>query len=771
MSRRSCHLVMLLVLLLGASRAALATTVSATATLTVSGAEQPGDAQNITVSFNGFLEIVHYGQYSTPASLASALAAMFTRDYHRYGLYAKAGANANTDLNVVTFQLIDGQTFGSISYSLPSTSFALTPSGFASSGSVVADSGTVALTVNGAAVSSTHYGDGATPESIALGLATSASPLVNVKADGGLLYITSKTGGSSTNYPYSLSITHDSADFTSQSFQISPMSGNLTGGADQTSSGAQVYSYSVTTPSGASGYDGVGNVTAMQDSVMGASSYSYDNLNRVASSAYSSGSNSGQHTCWSYDSFGNRTNQATSNAAFTNAAGAACAPASGATYQPAAVTVDAGNHLTTTPQLPSGLAGSSGTWPNNGIYDLAGNVINDGVNRYLYDAEGRVCAVQSPTSGMIGYQYDTDGARVGKGTITSMSCDITSNGYQPTTDYVLDQGGTQMDEIAVYPDQTHQWVHTNVNDIGTLFATVDTTGLHFYLNDPLGSRRLQTNQYGVREQTCQSLPFGDGLNCSSSDAAPTEHHFTGKERDAESGLDYFGARYYASSMGRFMSPDWTAEADPVPWAALDNPQSLNLYSYVLNNPLNRTDPFGHAPDPCAGNPNCVTVTADGPGLIPLLRAGGHHFVDQALIRSKDAFNSLSGQFFRRWSTGKLPNPGLHKGFSTPHRLNSAQIRNIIDKVEKEVGKPMSRWDAGDIEKAVEEVKSAEGDTGAFLSHIAENNPTARTVSADIQDVMAVAKTAMNGIKANAGAIEEDLKDAVVTCEEGGCPIP
>jgi len=69
--------------------------------------------------------------------------------------------------------------------------------------------------------------------------------------------------------------------------------------------------------------------------------------------------------------------------------------------------------------------------------------------------------------------------------------------------------------------------------------------------------------------------------------------FTGKERDDESGNDYFGARYYASSMGRWLSPDWSAKAEPVPYAKLDNPQTLNLYAYVGNNPLSRTDPTGH----------------------------------------------------------------------------------------------------------------------------------------------------------------------------------
>ena len=75
--------------------------------------------------------------------------------------------------------------------------------------------------------------------------------------------------------------------------------------------------------------------------------------------------------------------------------------------------------------------------------------------------------------------------------------------------------------------------------------------------------------------------------------AVSQRWFTGKERDAESGLDYFGARYYASSMGRMMSPDWSAKAEPVPYAKLDNPQSLNLYEYVGNNPLSRADADGH----------------------------------------------------------------------------------------------------------------------------------------------------------------------------------
>ncbi len=70
---------------------------------------------------------------------------------------------------------------------------------------------------------------------------------------------------------------------------------------------------------------------------------------------------------------------------------------------------------------------------------------------------------------------------------------------------------------------------------------------------------------------------------------------TGKERDAESGNDYFGARYYESTTGRFLSPDWSARIEPVPYSKLSDPQSLNLYDYVRNNPVTAVDPDGHDP--------------------------------------------------------------------------------------------------------------------------------------------------------------------------------
>jgi len=78
------------------------------------------------------------------------------------------------------------------------------------------------------------------------------------------------------------------------------------------------------------------------------------------------------------------------------------------------------------------------------------------------------------------------------------------------------------------------------------------------------------------------------------DQALFAHKFTGNERDSESGLDNFGARYYSSSTGRFMSVDPTFKSE-----ILELPQTWNRYSYVYNRPTFATDPDGRCP-PCIG---------------------------------------------------------------------------------------------------------------------------------------------------------------------------
>jgi RHS repeat-associated protein len=101
--------------------------------------------------------------------------------------------------------------------------------------------------------------------------------------------------------------------------------------------------------------------------------------------------------------------------------------------------------------------------------------------------------------------------------------------------------------------------------------------------DQIGSTRLLTAGTGWPVASDTYNPYGQG-------PTPGVNHylFTGKERDTESGLDYFGARYYGSSMGRWMSPD----PGKISAAHLANPQKWNKYNYVLNNPLSMFDPDG-----------------------------------------------------------------------------------------------------------------------------------------------------------------------------------
>ncbi len=228
----------------------------------------------------------------------------------------------------------------------------------------------------------------------------------------------------------------------------------------------------------------------------------------------------------------------------------------------------------------------------NPSYDAAGNVAQDGANTYLYDAEGRICAVQSllNNSPIIGYLYDAEGTRIAKGTRTSWNCDNSGNNLTITTSYILGPDNEQLAELT-WSGGTAQPVHTNVWAGGQLAATFDNSDpydepagiLYFHLSDWLGSRRVLTDSNGVVAQVCHSLPYGNGEDCIP--PAATEHLFTGKERDAESGNDYFKYRYYASSMGRWLSPDPSG----LTHADLGNPQSLNLYNYVGNRPLTIKD--------------------------------------------------------------------------------------------------------------------------------------------------------------------------------------
>jgi RHS repeat-associated protein len=118
-------------------------------------------------------------------------------------------------------------------------------------------------------------------------------------------------------------------------------------------------------------------------------------------------------------------------------------------------------------------------------------------------------------------------------------------------------------------------------------------GVFYYFSDHLKTASVITDSAGVIKAESDYYPWGGELQFVNNDS--NDYKFTGKKRDLETGLDYFGARYYSNGLGRWISSDWSPTPIPVPYAEFSDPQSLNLYSYVRNVPTTRFDADGHWP--------------------------------------------------------------------------------------------------------------------------------------------------------------------------------
>jgi RHS repeat-associated protein len=165
------------------------------------------------------------------------------------------------------------------------------------------------------------------------------------------------------------------------------------------------------------------------------------------------------------------------------------------------------------------------------------------------------------------YTYDGDGRRVKK-----------SSGKL----YWYGLGGEVLAESNLSGTVSDEYVFFG----GKRIARRQSSGtVHYYFADHLDSSRVVTSATGAILDDADFYPFGGERVVTSSSG--NAYKFTGKERDSESGLDYFLARYYASAMGRFMSPDdfWKD-------SSVRDPQSWNKYAYARNNPLRYIDPTG-----------------------------------------------------------------------------------------------------------------------------------------------------------------------------------
>jgi RHS repeat-associated protein len=185
----------------------------------------------------------------------------------------------------------------------------------------------------------------------------------------------------------------------------------------------------------------------------------------------------------------------------------------------------------------------------------------------------------------------------------------------------------------------------------------------YYEADHLGTSRIVTGSAGNILDQSDFYPFGGERVISASSG--NTYKFTGKERDAESGLDNFGARYYGSSLGRFMTPDWAAKPTNVPYASFGNPQSLNLYSYVNNNPTTTRDPDGHCgEDACVIEGSAALLYIGGAALVagtaavlntPAGQRSVSTFTSAASQSISDTVHAI-GNFFHPDNIGKAASP-------------------------------------------------------------------------------------------------------------------
>jgi RHS repeat-associated protein len=110
----------------------------------------------------------------------------------------------------------------------------------------------------------------------------------------------------------------------------------------------------------------------------------------------------------------------------------------------------------------------------------------------------------------------------------------------------------------------------------------------YYTTDAVGSVRMVTDSGGAVVARYDYRPFGDPCGTACGPQGTSEkRQFAGSEKDLETGLDYFGARYYQNPSGRFSSTDPVLTPE-----AFTNPQAWNRYTYTLNNPLRYIDPTG-----------------------------------------------------------------------------------------------------------------------------------------------------------------------------------
>ncbi len=244
---------------------------------------------------------------------------------------------------------------------------------------------------------------------------------------------------------------------------------------------------------------------------------------------------------------------------------------------------------------------TSSLWSHTYSYDKAGNRITEDGTIYTVNNLNEVTSSSDGTS----FTYDSNGNRISKtkgaDSWTYLYDDanrldkVEKNGLTEG-EYLYDGDGRRIQVTENSETTTYIYSGLNVlyekNTVGTATyiygpygilakrTTLDSESHTFYYHtDHLGSTRLVTDENRNIVTVAQYEPFGESTVTGSE-----PYLYTGKEKDS-TGLSYYGARYYDSELGRFVTRDLLAGRRALP-------QSLNLYTYCLNNPVKFIDPAG-----------------------------------------------------------------------------------------------------------------------------------------------------------------------------------
>jgi RHS repeat-associated protein len=311
-------------------------------------------------------------------------------------------------------------------------------------------------------------------------------------------------------------------------------------------------------------YDGNGNVTSLTDARNSGQvqSFGYDWLERLVSAGTNAAGTGQYNHTYAYNAIGNLTSYNGNSYTYGSSKPHAVTAAFGNSYA-----YDGnGNQITRT--IVNGTGGAT-------------------TYTFVYDYENRLAEVKQGATVLARFLYDASGNRV-RGTVDGA-----------TTFYI--------DGIYEYQGGANTRYYAGVAMRRTGYANATDNGIFYILSDQLQSTSRILNRNNTIAATQYYHPFG-GNRGGAAFSALTTKRFTGQYHESAipggEGLSYYNARWYDSKLGRFTSAD-TIVPDPA------NPQDLNRYSYVRNNPLRYVDPSGH--EPCANGSMCLPGGPNGYG--------------------------------------------------------------------------------------------------------------------------------------------------------------